>query len=228
MNTFLFNTMDFAQSWSAETLLEYIHPEMHVLVIPLMANDGWIADILAFNDEYSANEQYSETFSRLGIPENHIQVADIYELSRDVLVRRIRECDVVCLVSDNTEYAINMLEDFGLIEILHWYEGILIGVGECVKILSHTYESDTDRELHYGVSRYHDVYVYPGFERSLRDYEHIIRYLEEKGDQVIILDIHGGVCITDQQIEVLGDAFIASEKDLDTLYQLYEEEYLGI
>ncbi len=45
---------------------------------------------------------------------------------------------------------------------------------------------------------------------------------------MIILDIHGGVCITDQQIEVLGDAFIASEKDLDTLYQLYEEEYLGI
>ena len=49
----------------------------------------------------------------------------------------------------------------------------------------------------------------------------IIRYLETGDESVIIVPARGGVLFDYGNIELLGSAFIADERDLDELYGLY-------
>ncbi len=224
MKTFLFNTMDFAQSWSAETLTESLHRDMRVLILPMMANDGWSADILAFHDELAESEKLSEPFMRCGIPLSHIRIEDPYDHDRDQMLRMMRGSDILCLVSDNAGYAMNVLEDLRLADTVKQFEGIVIGVGECVRILDRVWTSPGDGEENLGVGRYYGIGVYPNYVQSSEDLAAIIRYLELNETEMIVLDLEGGVLFTDEQIEIIGRAYIASEKDLDRLYMMYEDD----
>ncbi len=156
-----------------------------------------------------------------GMKPDQIRILNQTDLEPEMFARILQHSDVLVLSAQNAAQACRILEDHGLASLLRKYHGLLIGIGAGAEVLL-----DTVEDSWYGVER-EGLGVLSGFHLMMNYSEEpeqlaqIIRYLETRDEAVIIVPEQGGVLFDYGNIELLGSAFAADERDLDELYSLY-------
>lgn len=220
----LFSNMNYEQEWAAELLAETFSYMHTAAVLPLVYEEGWASDAMMHGDMLNEEENLyhlRRSLRAYGMRPENIRILNQADLEPEMFERILQHSDVLVLIADNAAQACRILEDRGLDGMVRRYHGLLIGVGAGAEALL-----DTVEDSWYGVER-EGLGVLSGFHLLMNYREEpeqlqtIIRYLETGDESVIIVPEQGGVMFDYGNIELLGNAFIADERDLDELYSLY-------
>ena len=220
----LFSDMNYDQEWAAGLLAEpfsYMHT---AAVLPLVYEEGWASDAVMHGNLLAEEESLyhlQRPLKAYGMKPENIHILDQNGLEPELFERILQHSDVLVLSAQNAAQACRILEDRGLDSLIRRYHGLLVGIGAGAEALL-----DTVEDSWYGVER-EGLGVLSGFHLMMNYSEEpeqlaqIIRYLETGDESVIIVPARGGVLFDYGNIELLGSAFIADERDLDELYGLY-------
>lgn len=231
MQVLLVNKTNYDQDWAAETLIDVIRPDMRALIMPLSYDEGWSSDAGLFQDVFARGSDYHYDLERplrsYGIPEKNIRWIDFHRDDPSVIREQIAKADILCLVGSDPMECMERIEDLGLKDALVHYRGILIAVSAASKILQDMYYAtmDESEDFHYeeGLGILSDVDLDIHYFEDRYHLAGIIHSLEERGVPQIILPDTGGVLIDSGHVNLLGNAFVADVKDLDEVYELYNE-----
>jgi NAD(P)H-dependent FMN reductase len=230
MINILLNETNFDQDWAAETLQTVIRPEMNVLMMPLSYNQGWSSDAQDWADRYDSESSYhydlARPFKNYGIKERQIHWLNYYEEEPEEIERKINLSDILFLVGEDPNASMDTLEDLALSGIIRRYRGIVMGASAGAKIqLSEYYRTlDDDMQFEYrqGLGLLSGFDIDTHYEEDPFHLTGIIRSIESKDHQVIVMPKKGGALISDGHIDLLGEAFIAGRNDLDDLYSMMQ------
>ena len=77
-----------------------------------------------------------------------------------------------------------------------------------------------ERESREGLSLLGPLHLHMHYQETEAELRKMIRYLERDGQPLAVLSKNSGIYLGGGAFELLGDAFIAEESDLDELYSL--------
>ncbi len=227
----LVNQTNFDGEWAAESLYSLFRPDQKVLLIPLSSNTGYAMEYDNWAEKFSENSIYREDimrpFMRYGIPKNNIRVLSHYEDDEEYLRKMILQADVVCLIAEDEMSAYSCMLDLRMTSIFEEYDGILMFIGYAATPLTESFPVYSEEENGYfncaGLDYLKDIDLIMNYEQTDDLLQYISCIIEMNGKKVIICPKNSGVIINDGNITLFGEAFIADEKDLDEIYNLYKE-----
>ena len=223
----LLNETNFDQDWAAETLVDILKPQLQVLILPLSGNYGWSSDAADWQDRFERGSDYHydlmRPFRSYGIPKDHISFLNCFDEEPETAAQKLKASDLVFLVGEDPDDCMNSLEDMGLVQALQNYRGIVMGASAGAKIQLEQYYRTLDDEMlfdyHPGLGLVSGFDLESHYEEDPFHLTGIIRALESGSSSVIVLPRQGGALISGANIDLLGDAFIATANDLDELYE---------
>ncbi|MDO5121776.1 MAG: hypothetical protein Q4D46_06800, partial [Erysipelotrichaceae bacterium] len=120
------------------------------------------------------------------------------------------------------------LDDLCLISAIRSCSGIVMGLSAGSKIQQEAYFKtiDDDMEFSYrqGLGLLHGFDLDTHYVQDVFHIMGIIRSLETQNLPVVVMPEKGGIVISGNQFALMGEAFVADERDLDELYLLLESE----
>ena len=216
------NRTGYDRDWAASVLADIFHRDMKAAILPLEYEEGWASDRIAAADRFDAGSVRRYDVERplraYGIRRIHwLLDSDPGEI-RSVL----RASNVLCLFGSDPSRCMDRIEDLGLEAEIRSFDGILIVLSTAASILEAQFESGDawDCELREGLGVLPGVHFLMHYEESEESIRKMIRMLERDGRPILVLSDRSGVYLEEGHIELLGDAFIADENDLDELYSL--------
>ena len=238
MINILLSRPDFHEAWAYEYLNGILTPGMHVLILPLNRDEGWAADGETLEHHFRKGSRHYERivapFRIYQIKDADIQWFNPYKEDSAAFISALKQSDAVYLCGSDPDVMMECIRDHGLEKALLSYRGILMGDAAGSKIMMDEYESDHewDEEGGHGLGLLQGFSVETGYVEDDVHLKHIIRSIEEKGRTVFGCPVKAGVLIQDGHYDLMGDAFICSQEDLDRIYQAYEDarsryEYYG-
>ncbi len=230
MINILLNLSNFDESWAYPSLARVITPGSHVLILPLSFHESWITDAFEWQEHYGrGSEEYEDIirpFVSYGVKEKEIRWINYYEDDHESCLRKIRWADILFFTGGYPDWMLQRLYDLGIKEEVSRFEGTVIGTsaGALIQLEQYHLTPEEDYEYQYqeglGMLSGFDVDVH--FEEDLKHVEALIRTLEDTGMPVIAMPNRGGVLIEGDYFELLGEAFIVDQNDLDDLYGTYD------
>ncbi len=218
------NKTNFDQVWAAEYLHGVIGREMHALIIPLGHDEGWASDAGIWEDQFSSESDYHYDLERplrsYGI--RSITWMDFHQETSMSAAEKISQADLVMLAGDDPGAGMDRIEDLSLIEAFQNYRGLLITVSEISQILSAQFETgdEYERSERDGLALFPMIRFHMHYSETEEELRKMIRYLETDSRPLIVLSEKSGLYLENGSMELLGDAFIAEDSDLDELYSL--------
>lgn len=227
----LLNLSNFDQPWAYETLHDVLNASQRVLIIPLSYNEGWINDAQEWRRCYGRGNKYYEELARpfrsYGIKDSQMKWINYFEDDHESSVRKIRSSDVLFFTGGYPDWMMQRLYDLDIQEEIRQYDGVVMGTsaGALIQLEEYHLSPDDDYEFQYqnglGLLKGFDMDVhYQGDEAHISS---IIRSLEDRGQPVLACPNQGGALISGDNVDLMGDAFIANPEDLDELYDIYNE-----
>ena len=229
MINILLNRPNFNEIWAYPSLQQVLLPTMHVLIMPLDKSAGWANDGINYQKRYQKGsriyEQLIQPFSVYQIPSENIVWFNPYQDSEYELQQKIQQSDVIYLVGSNEESMMQCSNDFHLKEHLNSYEGIVMGDYHGSLIMLDEYYSSNgwDDELHQGLGLLQGFQLDSSYVEDVTHLKRMIDVIEIVGKAMFCFAKKGGVIIDCGHYELLGDAFICYNDDLDCLYQAYTD-----
>ena len=158
----------------------------------------------------------NDHFSRTGSDDSSLQRIE------DTIRRTIRDCDVTVLFGTDPSVCMDVLEDHGLTDVILDSPGILVTLSEVSAAVCGEFENEAlyDRSLRRGLGIMNGAHLCMHYDESEEQLRRMIRQLEIHGGSLLVLSEQSGVYLEDGHIELLGDAFIADDSDLEELYSL--------
>lgn len=220
----IFNQCNFDQPWASDTLMEVFHKTDRVTIFTLESFfDNEYVGMSYLGHEVEMNyDRLKRPFLSYGMKESNIQIIPLSNESDMGMRYRIENSEVLMFVGDHPKVIHQVLEDLDLLYDVLQFQGVLIGIGDCAHAFLDEFEYGESHEMHLGLGLLSGCALlmhYAQWESQLR---YLIHLLETREDAVVILPDQGGFLMEDEQIELLGNAFIATDEDLDELYQLVE------
>ena len=218
------NKTNFDQIWAAEYLHSVIRKDMNALIIPLDHDEGWASDAGAWGDQFSSESDFHYDLERplrsYGI--HRITWIDFHQESSESASLKIRQADLVMLAGDDPGAGMDWIEDLGLTRAFQSYQGLLITVSEISQILAAQFETgnEYERSERDGLALIPLIRFHMHYSETEEELHRMIRYLETDSRPLIVLSEKSGLYIENGSLELLGDAFIAEDSDLDELYSL--------
>ncbi len=216
------NRTGYDRDWAASVLAGIFHQGMKAAVLPLEYEEGWASDRM------QARSRFDEGSERRYDVERPLRSYGIREFrwlldSPPGEIRTSLETsDVLCLFGSDPSQCMDRIEDLCLEEAIRSFDGILVVLSTAASILEAQFESMDawDTELHTGLALLPGVHFLMHYDQSEEAIRKMIRMLERDGLSILVLSEKSGVYLEEGHIELLGDAFIADENDLDELYSL--------
>jgi|LAHS01.1.fsa_nt_gb hypothetical protein len=238
MINILLSRPDFNGVWAQEYLTGILHQDMHVLIVPLYGDAGWSAEGESFEHHYHrgsrAYEQIVLPFRVYQIKDSDIRWFNPYQDDREILKNLLKQSDVVYLCGSDPDVMMRCIDDHALTYLLRQYRGIYMGNAAGSKVLMDEFYpmDEWNEEGGKGLGILNGFTLETGYIEDVVHLRHIIRSIEEKGRAVFGCPEKGGILIQDGHYDLMGDAFICSEDDLDRIYHAYEDaksrlEYYG-
>lgn len=225
----LLNDTNFDEHWAYPSLSTILNKNMHVLVIPLLTSDGWSTDEEEWEHQYHKGGKVYEKivlpFQNYLIQEKQIIWFDPYKNTKQDLAKYLRSVDVIYLYGQDAEHMMICIEDLGLKHLLQNYTGIIMANHAGSNLLMRKFDSQyawEEEELE-GLGLLEGFALMPDYIEDEGHLARLIRNIEQKGRAVFAFGKDGGVLIQDGHYELLGNAFTATEADLDALYRAYED-----
>ena len=226
----LLNKTNFDGEWAAQTLYSLFSKDMKVVILPLSSKTGWASDYEDWSDRFQYGSEYNKDlvrpFLRYGISRKNITILNHFDEDEEHLNYVLNNADVICLSGDNPVDSLNCLLDLNIISTLMNFDGILITLGAAASIQSEFFPvydglgSFSEKE---GLGVLQGVDLEMDYQETDEHLKHIIQTVEDRNRKVIICPKDSGILLTDTHTELLGNAFIADENDLDEMYNLYNE-----
>ena len=219
------NKTNYGDRWAGEFLHTILRPGMQAAILPLGYDEGWAKEADDWSRDFETSGERHEDLERpLRIYGIHsFNWIDFHRETERSAAEKLEEADICVLVGTDPAAAMERIEDLALEETLMRFDGILITLSEISHILEESFETgdEYDRQLHRGLGllpmRFH--MHYSETEEELRK---MIRYLESDNRPLAVLSEKSGLYVGNGVLELLGDAFIAEDNDLDELYSLLE------
>ncbi len=222
--TLIVNKTNFDGSWAAEYLSGIFQPGMSVCVLTSEMDEGYTSGVEDWETQYGSGSDFrydiERPFRNFGI--RSFIWCDSHRDDPEQIRTRIRNASVCVLFGTSPSACMNVLEDGDLIEPLMSTEGILVTISEVSEIVCREFENEElyDRGIRRGLGILQAAHLCMHYDESEEQMRRMIRQLETDGGNLLVLSERSGVYLEDGHIELLGDAFIAEENDLDELYGL--------
>lgn len=226
----LLNKTNFDAEWAAQELIQLIHSDDKVLLLPLSNHDGWASDYEDWQDKFSGSSEYLQDikrpFIRYGIKKENISVLNFFDLDSVTFTKKLKQTDILCVIGEESRSTMDILLDLDILQALYSFDGLFICVGGAASIQAEHYaiydeEGSFVEEDGLGVLQGFDLEM--DYQQTEEHLKHIIDMIEVRDRQVLIVPSKGGVIFYPNNIELLGSTFIANKNDLDELYKLYKE-----
>ncbi|MDO4194127.1 MAG: hypothetical protein Q4D24_12545 [Erysipelotrichaceae bacterium] len=232
MINILLNSTNFDQEWAGQTLISILKPHMKTVILPLSYDYGWASDADDWRIRYESGSDYTydllRPFRAYGITEEDITLMDYYSEDPDEMEYRIEHSDLLVLLGEDPNQCMERLDDLYLISAIRSYSGIVMGLSAGSKIQQEAYFKtiDDDMEFSYrqGLGLLHGFDLDTHYVQDVFHIMGIIRSLETQNLPVVVMPEKGGIVISGNQFALMGEAFVADERDLDELYLLLESE----
>lgn len=231
MMNIIFAKTDFDQAWAADTLMDILHANSEVCILPLSRDTGWASDQQVWQEQFAVESEYYEDvlrpFLQYGIPRDNIKVLNHLNQSETYIVERIHTVDVFVMVGDNAHEAMYCLEEIPeVMQAIQNHSCILMGIGDVGSCFGETYRTNQDsyvtEEEGLGLLEGFHIYMETGILEE--DLHTIIDWLETDGQSVVVIGPKGGILIDMMSYEILGNTTIYTADDLDELYEKYHFE----
>ena len=234
----LLNDTNFDAEWAYPSLHTLLKKDMHILVIPLLTSDGWSFDEEEWEHQYHKGgktyEKLITPFANYQISEKNITLFDPYQNTSHDLQKYLAQADGIYLYGEDAEHMMMCIEDLELKQPILNYSGIVITNHAGSNLVMQNYDSkyEWEEEELEGLGLLDGFALMPDYIEDAGHLARLIRNIEQRGRAVFAFGKDGGVLIQDGQYELLGNAFTATEADLDALYRAYEDaksrqEYYG-
>lgn len=235
MTNILINISNFNEEWAYDSLCEYIRENSRVLILPLSYDEGWITDAHEWRQRYGRGmpeyEELVRPFRSYGIRDRQIRWINYYEDDHESCMRKIAKTDILFFTGGFPDWMMQRLYDLGIEDAVREFDGIVMGTsaGALIQLdeFHLTEESGYEYQYQYGLGLLSGFDMEVHYETDLRHITAIIRSLEDRGKPVVAAPNRGGLLIDGEHFELLGDAFIFEENDLDELYEAYDQLAYG-
>lgn len=227
----LVNETDFSQAWAKEHLKDRICADMSVLLLPLSYNEGWASDELDWKDKFEGTKTHFDELSRpflsYGISTKKIHWLNYYDFDFEFAKKQMRKCDILVIISEDACDAMEQIDALELSDLISSFDGLIIGMSAGAKILQSDFFSPLS-EFNSTFQYYDGLGLLSGFDLDMNYVENkyhvrnIIHSLEEHTNSVVVLPKNSALFIAEDHIDLLGQAFIADDRDLDELYGLLD------
>lgn len=229
MINIILNKPDFHEAWAYESLMSILTPAMRVLIIPLLHDEGWAEDSTSFEQQYHYGSHFHQMitapFHMYQIQDAHIQWFHPYKDTQSTLEKRLQNTDIIYLIGNEPDEMMECIEDHHLAEGLRQFKGIVMGNASGSKIMLDRFISDHEwqEDAVHGLGYLQGFSIETGYIEDVKHLSHIIQSIEQEGKAVFACPDQSGILIQDGHYELLGNAFISSDEDLDNLYHAYED-----
>lgn len=222
--TLIANKTNFDRPWAAEFLGQIFRPGMHVCVLTTEHDEGWASSSGDWEHQYGESGDFRYDIER-PLRNYGIRSFSWLDPQRDEeqqIRRTIRDCDVTVLFGTDPSVCMDVLEDHGLTDVILDSPGILVTLSEVSAAVCGEFENEAlyDRSLRQGLGIMNGAHLCMHYDESEEQLRRMIRQLEIHGGSLLVLSEQSGVYLEDGHIELLGDAFIADDSDLEELYSL--------
>lgn len=218
MNNILLNNWNITADWAADDLSAYLAPGKRAVILPLEYHEDWSMESRTWHQNYNSGHTQSEKMrSRLkafGI----VDVKILNDREDTDLVDSILDSDICILYGNDPVWMMERMEDIGLRDLWSEYEGTLVGIGNGALIQMDTFP-DAFEEWHDGLHCVQGFYLDPFFQEEERHLRTAIRVLETSEQNVVALGQNSGMILDHGHFSLLGNAFLFTDNDLDTLYE---------
>lgn len=238
MINILLNDTDFFNAWCYSSLSHYLKKDTHVLVIALTRNDGWSLDEEEWEHQFSKGgkiyQRIVHSFKQYQIEESNIEWFIPNRDSKRTLENQLKKADVIYLYGNEAESFMERVHDLSLFQALSSYQGIVISnaVGSLVQMDVFDSMYAYEEEPIQGLGLLEGFALVSDYKEDAGTLARIIRHIEQRGKSVIAFGKDGGAIIDHGSLELLGNAYMIDEADLDAVYRAYEDaksrfEYYG-
>ncbi len=220
-NILVANQTNYDQDWAASSLIQILRRGEKAVILPLEYDEGWAVDAMEFQERFASGSDFHYDVER---PLRAYGIRDIQWMDFHGALKSesCSDADILCIVGTDPDQCMERIHDLGLEDMLSSFHGLLILLSESAHILEQEYESESgyDRLMMEGLGILSGVHFLMHYDESEEQIRKMIRMLETDGKPLFVLSKKSGVLIADGHIDLLGDAFIAEENDLDELYSL--------
>lgn len=229
MVNILLNDLNFDAKWAYPSLQPYLTKDSHVFVMPLNASEGWSNDELEWEHQYQKGgrlyEKIIQGFRNYLIGEENVKFFNHQQDSKIQFEKNLETADILYLYGDDGEHMMMRLEDLGLLETIRQYDGIIMSNHAGSNLVMETFDStyEWEEEEITGLGILSGFALMPDYVEDAAHLARLIRHIEIHGKAVFAFGKDGGVIIDHGRYELLGNAFTASDQDLDAIYSAYED-----
>ncbi len=221
---------NFDEAWGYASIEPYLHHEDEVCILVLEHSDGWAYEDLSLRDAYESGAAAHETlvrpFRAFGIADSQIHVVS-QDNSISTIQDRIRHSDVLVLFGSHPNAMIEAVEDLQIRDAILRHKGVVMGIsaGAMVQLDLFHMTSDYFDEFSFGEG----LNLIGGFDVDIHyqpETEHLyamIRSIEDLGRSVVCIPQKGMMIVDGDHYELVGEAFVVSNENLDELYEAYEQ-----
>lgn len=223
----LLNKTDFDQSFAASSLIDVLHDGMKVTILPFAHTEGWANDEVAYVDAFEKDSMFSDDLVRpflpYGIQKENITFVSMVQDSLETIVEKINSSDLIFLVGSDPDDMMDQLHDYGLVDVIKNYQGIVMGASGGALIQMDSFlSSHYENEYKEGLGLVSGVDLEIHYEEDETHLRNIIQSLETRRDQVLVLPDKGGLLIAGLNCAFMGSAFLFDMSSLDELYEAYK------
>lgn len=222
----LLNKPNFDQDWAYPSLNEIITADKKVCILSLMGDEGWSSDQDNWEHRYDSGSRHYEKlvqpFRNYLIPDGNIVWANGYGDASETAAK-IKDADILFLTGSDPEQMMENVQDTGLLETLKNYTGIVMGDAAGSQLIMEDFETEYDEVPVKGIGYLKGFALESAYIEDVRHLQRMIHTIEDRGRTVFAYPEQGGVIIRDNHYELLGNAFICSDNDLDKIYKAYHD-----
>lgn len=223
MVNILLEGYDIDATWLYDDLKNYIKPNNSVAIVAFSFRDNQVRSISDWNELYSKeNGKYYNGivrgFAAYGISEKNISFINYFSDTKEAAVQKIKKADIVYFLGGLPDRMMDRIKEFGVLDILKKYDGIVMGysAGAVIQLAEYHLSPDDDySEFNYyeGIPYINEFYMQVHYNCIAMQKKSIQRVLKERGKPIYATVLGAGAILVDNgNIKLLGDVKVFTEK----------------
>lgn len=232
MVNILLSANKFDYNYMRRKLRRFIRKRNNVLIIPLAYHEDYVNDADSFSAKINKSHpdvaEIINSFASYGIPSKNIRILNCHGDSKDTVANKFRRADILFFMGGYPDKLMARIDEFELREYICSFDGVVMGAsaGAMVQFdTCHVTPEEDGQEFYYcnglGLLSGFDIEVH--YRERYEQVCAIYKDLCERGLPIAIIPDGGGVIFHNGDRILLGDVFVADERDID-IFKMFSED----